>query len=91
MCLYLSSGLLSGAVEKLVEAYGPECPAALVCRASWPEQVILRGALAGIPDQAREAGIDRLAVLLVGPALGAGAPPSRLYAAEFAHGWRSAR
>lgn len=91
ICLYLSSGLLAGAVEKLAEAYGPDCPAALVSRASWPEQEILRGPLREIPERARAAGIDRLAVLLVGPALAGGAPPSRLYAAEFAHGWRDAR
>lgn len=91
LCLYLSSGLLAGAVERLVEAYGPDCPAVLVSRASWPEQRILRGPLEGIPEHARDAGIDRLAVLLVGPALREGAPPSRLYAPEFAHGWRPAR
>jgi len=91
LCLYLSSGLLLGAVEKLAAAYGPDCPAALVSRASWPEQKILRGRLADIPAQAAAEGIDRLAILLVGPALAGGAPPSRLYAAEFAHGWREAK
>lgn len=91
MCLYLSSGLLEGTVAKLVPEYGPGCPAALVSRASWPEQRILRGRLEDIPGLAREAGVDRLAVLLVGPALAGNAPPSRLYAAEFGHGWRPAR
>lgn len=91
VCLYLSSGLLAGAVERLVEAYGADCPAALVEKASWPEQRILRGPLSGIPQRAREAGIDRLAVLLAGPALRDGAPASRLYAREFGHGWRPAR
>lgn len=91
MCLYLSSALLAGAVERLLPAYGPECPAALVSRASWPEQAILRGTLREIPALARAEGVDRLAVLLVGPALAGGAPPSRLYAADFAHGWRDAR
>lgn len=91
LCLYLSSGLLVGAVEKLLAAYGSDCPAALVSRASWPEQRILRGNLSEIPSMAHEAGIDRLAVLLVGPALAGKAPPSRLYAADFTHGWREAR
>ncbi len=91
LCLYLSSGLLGGAVERLAEAYGPDCPAALVSRASWPEQRILRGPLSGIPARAASEGIDRLAVLLVGPALREGAPASRLYASEFGHGWRRAR
>ncbi|MEN9307041.1 MAG: cobalt-precorrin-4 C(11)-methyltransferase [Fibrobacterota bacterium] len=91
MCLYLSSALLTQAIEKLVDAYGPECPAALVSRASWPEQRIVRGPLREIPAKAREEGIDRLAVLLVGPALAGKAPPSRLYAAEFSHGWRESK
>jgi len=91
LCVYLSTGLLVGAVAKLVEACGDDCPAVLVSRASWPEQKILRGPLADIPDLARAAGVDRLAVLLVGQALREGAPPSRLYAPEFAHGWRAAR
>jgi precorrin-4/cobalt-precorrin-4 C11-methyltransferase len=91
LCVYLSSGLLSGSVERLLAAYGPDCPAALVVKASWPEQKILRGPLRDIPGLARAEGVDRLAVLLVGPALAGGAPPSRLYAAEFGHGWRAAR
>lgn len=91
MCLYLSSGLLLGAVEKLAKEYGPECPAALVSRASWPDQKILRGPLSAIPGLARTEGIDRLAVLLVGPALAGDAPPSRLYASDFTHGWRDAK
>ena len=91
MCLYLSSGLLLGAVEKLAKEYGPECPAALVSRASWPDQKILRGPLSEIPGLARAEGIDRLAVLLIGPALAGDAPPSRLYASDFAHGWREAK
>jgi len=91
ICLYLSSGLLLGAIAKLVCAYGPDCPAVLVSRASWPEQKILRGRLEEIPALAAAEGIDRLAVLLAGPALAGGAPPSRLYAAEFGHGWRPAK
>ena len=91
LCLYLSSGLLLGAVAKLIPAYGDDCPAALVSRASWPEQQVLRGRLAEMPALAQSHGIDRLAVLLVGPALASGAPPSRLYAPEFAHGYREAR
>ena len=91
ICLYLSSGLLEGTVERLVPGMGADCPAALVSRASWPEQEILRGPLARIPAMARERGIDRLAVLVAGRALAGGAPPSRLYDASFAHGWREAR
>ncbi len=91
LCLYLSSGLLQGTVERLVPEMGADCPAALVSRASWPEQEILRAPLAQIPALARARGIDRLAVLIAGPALAGNAPPSRLYAADFAHGWREAR
>jgi precorrin-4/cobalt-precorrin-4 C11-methyltransferase len=91
LCLYLSSGILVETIARLVPEMGSDCPAALVARASWPEQQVLRGTLSEIPALAREAGIDRLAVLVVGRALAGNAPPSRLYDAAFAHGWREAR
>jgi precorrin-4/cobalt-precorrin-4 C11-methyltransferase len=92
LALFLSAGLLEEAVEALLPAYGPECPAALVHRASWPDQRVLRGTLATLPGQARAAGIGATAMILVGPALDAhGFPDSRLYAPDFGHGFRAAQ
>jgi precorrin-4/cobalt-precorrin-4 C11-methyltransferase len=92
LALFLSAGLLDEAVAALVPAYGPECPAAIVHRASWPDEKVVRGRLADVADLARAHGIGATAMVLVGPALGASDfPDSRLYAAEFGHGFRAAR
>jgi len=63
------------AIEEIVDAavgrYGRDCPAAVVARASWPDEVVLRGTLATIAGLVRAAGIMRTATILIGPALGA--------------------
>lgn len=72
------------AIEEIVAAisphYGADCPAAVVARASWPDEVVLRGDLATIAEAVREAGIRRTATIVVGPALAAeGFRDSHLY------------
>jgi precorrin-4/cobalt-precorrin-4 C11-methyltransferase len=72
------------AIEEIVAAitphYGGDCPVAVVARASWPDEVVLRGTLDDIAAQVREAGIRRTATILVGPALAAsGFRDSHLY------------
>jgi precorrin-4/cobalt-precorrin-4 C11-methyltransferase len=67
-------------VKELLDAYGGDCPAAVVAHASREHQVVLRGRLDGIAAAVREAGIERTAVVIVGPALGAEQfPDSHLY------------
>jgi precorrin-4/cobalt-precorrin-4 C11-methyltransferase len=90
LALFLSAGLVEEAVEALLPAYGPGCPAAVVHRASWPDERILRGTLSTIAAQMSVAGIHATAMILVGAALApAGFPDSRLYAPEFGHGFRA--
>jgi precorrin-4/cobalt-precorrin-4 C11-methyltransferase len=72
------------AIEEIVLAltppYGRDCPAAVVARVSWPDEIVLRGTLATIAGQTRRAGVMRTATVLVGPALGTGDfPESHLY------------
>ncbi len=77
-------------MNDLLPAYGPDCPAAIVHRASWPDERLFRGTLASIAGQARAAGVDATAMVLVGPALAAeGFPDSRLYAPGFGHRFRA--
>jgi precorrin-4/cobalt-precorrin-4 C11-methyltransferase len=91
LALFLSAALLDDAVAALVPAYGADCPAAIVQRASWPDEKVVRGRVADLAALAREHGIAATAMVLVGPALGAeGFADSRLYAAEFGHGFRAA-
>ena len=91
LCLYLSAHKVPGVAAELMPFYGPDCPAAVVEKASWPEQRILRGTLATIGAQAEAAGIRATALILVGEALARGHAASRLYAADFGHGFRAAR
>ncbi|WP_040838318.1 precorrin-4 C(11)-methyltransferase [Nocardia brevicatena] len=54
---------------ELAGHYGPDCPVAVVYRASQPDQVVLRGTLADIADRVEAAGLRRAAVILVGRSL----------------------
>ena len=91
LALFLSAQLLDDAVAALVPAYGADCPAAIVHRASWPDEKVVRGRVADLAALARAHGIGATAMVLVGPALAADAfPDSRLYAPEFGHAFRAA-
>ncbi len=56
-------------VADLTPHYGGDCPAAVVYRASWPDQKIVRGTLADIRGRVRAAKITRTALILVGRVL----------------------
>ena len=91
MCIYLSVAMLDQVVAELIAGgYAPETPIAIVQKASWPEQKIVRGTLATIVEKTRNQGIDRTAMIVVSRCLGADYELSRLYAPEFSHGFRKA-
>ncbi|MCU7725943.1 precorrin-4 C(11)-methyltransferase [Actinoplanes sp. KI2] len=80
MVLHLAVQRIEAVVADLIPSYGPDCPVAVVAFASRPDEVILRGTLADIAVQVKEAGIRRTAVIVVGPALTAAQfPDSHLY------------
>jgi len=88
LAIHLSIGNLENVVADLIPAYGPECPAAVVYRASWPDERIVRASLSGL-KRAVGAGISRTALILVGPALsGEGFDDSRLYSADYERRYR---
>ena len=68
LAIHLAAALLPDALAVLLPRYGADCPAALVVRATWPEQQVIRATL-GTLDAA---GVERTALLLVGPALADG-------------------
>jgi precorrin-4/cobalt-precorrin-4 C11-methyltransferase len=70
MAIHLSIQNLEQVVTQLSPLYGPDCPAVVVYRASWPDERILYGTLATIAGLVRESGIDRNALILVGRSLG---------------------
>lgn len=88
LAIHLSIQNLDSVVDDLVPAYGADCPVAVVYRASWPDQQIIRGTLSDIAAKL-ENGISRTALILVGPALaGEGFDESCLYAADYDRRYR---
>jgi precorrin-4/cobalt-precorrin-4 C11-methyltransferase len=92
LVLHLSINNLAKVVRTLAPLYGEDCPAAVVWRASWPDQVILRGTLASLRAQVKRVGLTRTALILVGRVLASpAAAESRLYAADHHHVLRPRR
>lgn len=92
LAIHLSINNLARVVRELTPHYGVQCPVAVVHRASWPDQRILRGTLASIRAQVKDSTITRTALILVGPALAqSDFPESRLYAPEHHHVFRPRR
>ncbi|PPD41154.1 MAG: precorrin-4 C(11)-methyltransferase [Methylocystis sp.] len=71
LAIHLSIHVLAKVVEELTPFYGPDCPVALVYRASWPDETLVRSTLRDIEARAAEAPMERTALILVGPSLGA--------------------
>ena len=89
MALFLSTGLLDGAVEELLAGgYAPDTPAALVYKASWPEQRVFRCTVKTLAQTAREAGVKSTALVLVGDFLQGEHERSKLYDPSFSHAFR---
>ncbi len=86
LAIHLSVTNLANVVRSLTPHYGDDCPVAVIHRASWPDQRIIRGTLADIRKQVKAAGITRTALILVGRVLDPEAfDDSRLYAADHHH------
>ncbi|MGO9322323.1 MAG: precorrin-4 C(11)-methyltransferase [Solirubrobacteraceae bacterium] len=80
LAIHLGAQAIDEIVATLTPHYGEHCPVAVVARASWPDELIVRGTLATLAEQVHEAGVRRTAVILVGPALAAeGFRDSHLY------------
>ena len=91
LAFFLSTGRIGGLMRELADEgeLPADTPAAIVYRASWPDERILRGTVADIARKAEEAGLGRQALILVGRALEADGGASRLYGADFSHGYRN--
>jgi precorrin-4/cobalt-precorrin-4 C11-methyltransferase len=89
LVLHLSIANLARIVRELAPVYGADCPVAVVHRASWPDEKILRGTLMTIRDQVKAAGLTRTALIIIGRVLGRASTrdfsDSRLYAPSHHH------
>lgn len=91
MAIFLSGASLGKTVEHLLTAYPPETPAALVCKASWPQEKVHVSRLSTILDEIRPAEWTLSTLLLVGEALRKDPGlASKLYSAEYSHRFRKA-
>lgn len=91
LVLYLSSGLARKVrQELLIGGYAEDTPVAVVYKATWPEEKIIRTTLAKLPEDMEAAGITKTALIIVSPALGSIYEKSKLYDAAFATEYRGA-
>ncbi len=89
MVLFLSAGLLPQLQEELLRgAYTPDTPAALVFKASWPDEKQVRCTVGTLAQAGRENQITKTALVLVGDFLGKEYERSKLYDPAFSTGFR---
>lgn len=81
MVIFLSAGMLDRLAEELQKGgYGPETPVAIVYKASWPDEQVIRCTVGELSEAAAQAGIRKTALILVGDAVSQGNyERSRLY------------
>ncbi len=89
IALFLSAGMTAKACAELINrGYSPDTPAAVVYRASWPDERVIRGTLAALPEMAH--GITKSALILAGDFLSdEPSQKSRLYDKNFSHEYRN--
>lgn len=91
MVLFLSAGLLETLSADLVAGgYSADTPAAIVYKASWPEEKIVRCTIGTLAKSAAEHKITKTALICIGDFLGAAYELSRLYAPDFSTEYREA-
>lgn len=91
LAIFLSASMVESVVaELLAGGYTPDTPAALVYKATWDDEVVLRATLDTLAERVKAAGISRHAIILVGEFLNAkeGDHRSKLYDGSFKHGYR---
>jgi precorrin-4/cobalt-precorrin-4 C11-methyltransferase len=88
LAVHLSIGNLQKVVDDLTPHYGADCPVAVVYRASWPDEQIIRATLETLAETVPGT-ISRTALILVGRAIAAeGFDESCLYAANYDRRYR---
>ena len=92
MAVFLSAGRLDELAQRLqAGGYAPDTPAAIVYKATWPDEKIVRTTVSGLAEAAAEAQITKTALIVVGGFLGGGYDRSRLYDPSFTTGFREGR
>jgi precorrin-4/cobalt-precorrin-4 C11-methyltransferase len=90
LAIHLSIHAIERVAAELTPFYGAECPAAVVARASWPDERIVRAKLGELAGALSADPVERTALILVGPALGAhDFRESELYNATYVRRFRA--
>ena len=91
MAVFLSAGMLEGLQTELLKgAYTPNTPAALVYKATWPEEKVVRCTVGTLAESGRTHQISKTALVLVGDFLEPTYQRSKLYDPSFTTGFREA-
>ena len=91
MVIFLTSTMLYELSERLIEGgYAPDSPAAIVYKATWPDEKVIRTTVENIGRAADENGINKMALIMVGGFLGSRYERSKLYDPSFTHLFREA-
>jgi precorrin-4/cobalt-precorrin-4 C11-methyltransferase len=89
MCIFLGIGMIGKVVDELKESYTEDTPIAIVNKASWEDQLIIKGTLKDIVEKVKKVNIKKTAMIIVGDVLNPGDfNPSKLYDSEFKHEYR---
>ncbi|MTI65213.1 MAG: precorrin-4 C(11)-methyltransferase [Firmicutes bacterium] len=91
MAIFLSVHMIEDVVDKLTKHYSEDTLVAVVQRATWKDQIIVKGKLKNIANKVKEANITKTAQILVGDFLGDEYALSKLYDKNFSHEYRSAK
>ena len=90
MILFLSVGMIEDVVRELTEGgYQPDTPAAVVYKATWEDEKIVRAPLDRLAEQVNAAGIQKTALIIVGKVLGDDYALSKLYDKHFTTEYRT--
>ena len=91
MVIFLSSGMLEKLSQELIKGgYKADTPAAIVYKASWPDEKVVKCTVGTLAESAAQYGINKTALITVGGFLGNEYDRSELYNPTFAHGFRAA-
>ena len=92
MVIFLSAGMIPELSAELIRGgYSPDSPAAIVYKASWPEEKILRCTVSALAETADREGVKKTALICVGGFLGGDGELSKLYDKHFSTEFREAR
>lgn len=91
LVLFLSIQLVKQMQQDLLTAYAPETPCAVVYRATWPDEQIIRCTLSDLGLQVKKAKITKTALVIVGKALSSEGKRSKLYDPAFSHSFRKGK